>query len=141
MTTDTKVVARFDRRGRFGFMDEALHGEYMRFTDHERVVGELREHIRLSAIAALELDAQNRKDLAASRAEAKGLSQSLTDSLECEEDYLREISELRAEVEGLKKLLGETAQCLADVSNDVGGWAVEEIIESAMNAAMENGNV
>lgn len=31
------------------------------------------------------------------RAEAKGLSQSLSDALECERDYLREISELRAE--------------------------------------------
>lgn len=47
----------------------------------------------------------------------------------------------RAEVERLKKLFGETTQCLADVSNDVGGWIVEEVVESAMNAALEKGNV
>lgn len=50
-----------------------------------------------------------------------------------------EIARLRTEVEGLRKQLGETAQCLADVSNDVGGWAVEEVIQSAMNAAMGEG--
>lgn len=116
MTTDTKNVARWNL-GFKGLSDRAAmlehhKGHYILFTDHERVVGELKDHIRLSAISALELDAQNRKELAASR----------------------------AEVEGLRKLLGETAQCLADVSNDVGGWAVEEVIESSMNAAMEKGN-
>ncbi len=36
------------------------------------------------------------------RAEAKGLSQALTDALACEQDYLREISDLRAEADALR---------------------------------------
>lgn len=82
MTADTKAVKRWE----IGFIGlnntpEMLwhyKGSYILFTDHEQVVGNLRN-------------------------EAKGLSQSLTDCLECEKDYLSEIAELRAEVEALRK--------------------------------------
>lgn len=46
------------------------------------------------------------------------------------------IRKLRAEVEGLRKTLGEVTQCLSDTVNEVGGWAVEEVIEAGMEAAM-----
>lgn len=169
MTTGTKAMARWEI-GSDGLSNSAemlwhYQGRYVLFTDHERVVGEAwartgeaqlqrdqfwQEAVELrTALAASRAEVEENEKVInvwrgrtqRAEAEAKGLSQSLTDSLECEEDYLREISELRAEVEGLKKLLGATAQCLADLSNDIGGWAVEEVIEEAMNAAMENNNV
>lgn len=73
MGTDNKAVARFDLWGFDGFMEPQEQGEYILFTDHERVVGELKEYIRQGAVAALELDAQNRKELTASRAEVERL--------------------------------------------------------------------
>lgn len=73
MTTDTKAVARWNSWGGEIDIQESDAGQFVLFTDHERVVGELKEHIRLSAISALELDAQNRKELAASRAEVEKL--------------------------------------------------------------------
>jgi hypothetical protein len=51
--------------------------------------------------------------LSALRAEVKGLSRSLTDTLDCEKDYLREIAELRAEVEALRQLVADLSQTLA----------------------------
>lgn len=41
-------------------------------------------------------------EIARLRAEVNGLSQSLTDTLACEQDYLREISDLRAEADALR---------------------------------------
>lgn len=116
MTTDTKVVARWDFDVEVDDYEQFEDGNYVLFTDHERVVGEL-AHLNF-------VKAEVIRDFVS---DIEVLKSSLAAS--------------RAEVEGLKKLLGETAQCLADVSNDVGGWAVEEVIESAMNAAMEKGNV
>lgn len=72
MTTDIKAVARYYPNKRGGMM-HGNKGDYILFTDHERVVGELKEYIKQSAIAALELDALNRKELAKSRAEVEGL--------------------------------------------------------------------
>lgn len=80
----TKAVDRWECGEYDGAHVRHPEGPFVRFTDHEatiselrsnhdRVVGELKDHIRLSAISALELDAQNRKELAASRAEVEGL--------------------------------------------------------------------
>jgi hypothetical protein len=74
MTTDTKAVARFfwseDE------MDEDRSGDYVLFTDHERVVGDLqaaRNHdFKLFALADENI-ANLRTALAASRAEVEGL--------------------------------------------------------------------
>lgn len=56
------------------FMEWWDDGDYVLYSDHEEEVARL-------------------------RAEAKGLSQALTDALACEQDYLREISDLRAEAD------------------------------------------
>lgn len=74
MNTDTKAVERWEFVGAcVRSASSRKDGDYVLFTDHEQVVGDL-------------------------RAEAKRLSHALTDALECEKDYLREISELRAEL-------------------------------------------
>ena len=66
--------------GIFSEMNQETDGDYVIYSDHEA------EGARL-------------------RAEASGLSESLTDALECEKDYLLEISELRAEVEENEKAM------------------------------------
>ena len=59
MTTDTKAVARYDS---VDGCEVATDGDYVLFTDHERVVGELEGRIGYLRTA-----------LAASRAEVGGL--------------------------------------------------------------------
>lgn len=44
--------------------------------------------------------------------------------------------EKEREADALRKVIGEVTQCLADTVNEVGGWAVEEVIEAGMTAAM-----
>lgn len=51
-------------------------------------------------------------------------------------DHAAKIARLRAEADALRKVIGEVTQCLADTVNEVGGWAVEEVIEAGMAAAM-----
>lgn len=66
MTTDTKAVARWDAGPG---VNPRANGKYILFTDHERVVGELKR-------LAYNVDTENeflRSSLAASRAEVEGL--------------------------------------------------------------------
>jgi hypothetical protein len=73
MTTDTKAVARWDWDLARQRMDTFDDGRYVRFTDHERVVGELREYHEGYREAATEETLRLRETLAASRAEVEGL--------------------------------------------------------------------
>lgn len=161
-----KQISRWDVQT----MDErtSSEGRWVLFTDHEQVVGELQAALA-SSRAEVE---ENEKVINVWRgraqraeAEAKGLSQSLTDCLECEEDYLREISELRTEVEGLLEVIAPFAH-FALVRSALGSTAPKggtvysacttlgdaeisaEDFEAAFNAiarntnaAMEKGNV
>jgi hypothetical protein len=75
MTTDTKAVARWDWVPED--MHEYQHGDYVLFTDHERVVGELQAGAATTMFRMTDaLDKQIeelRTALAASRAEVEGL--------------------------------------------------------------------
>lgn len=84
---------------------------YVKVSDHEAEIARLRAELDNAAAAAVR-----------------------NMSLSCEKE--READALRAEAEGLRKTLGEVTQCLADTVNEVGGWAVEEVIEAGMEAAM-----
>lgn len=114
MNTDTNAVTRWDWDYEETFAK--WDGDYVLFTDHERVVGELKDHIRLSAISALELDAQNRKELAASRAEVEGLKKD-------------------AERYRWLKVGGAPAVSYLEMCPSSDSW------DKAIDAAMENGNV
>lgn len=76
MNTDNKAVARWDIDCMRAQMDSFDDGDYVLFTDHERVVGELqaaRNHdFKLFALADENI-ASLRAALAASRAEVEGL--------------------------------------------------------------------
>lgn len=80
--------------------------------------------------------AEKDAEVARLRAELQNAAKAALDAvaLSCEKE--READALRAEAEGLRKTLGEVTQCLADTVNEVGGWAVEEVIEAGMEAAM-----
>lgn len=128
--SDTKAVARWDI-GINGLSNTAeilwhYQGRYILFTDHERVVGDLTR-------------------------EAKGLSQSLTETFKSEEELRTALATSRAEVEGLKKdaeryrWLKDNCQAVADEHSTAGqlyfGTYLYGSIDSAIDAAMEKGNV
>lgn len=76
MGTDNKAVARFDLSGFDGFMEPQDQGEYVLFTDHERVVEELtkaHDQNRASWLDQRQEIDNLRAALAASRAEVEGL--------------------------------------------------------------------
>lgn len=150
MTTDTKAVALYPDQCP---MKLDRDGEY--YSRHVAAMTD--EDLHRKSDIAVQLGSRDREidtlrtALAASRAEAKGLSQSLTDCLECEKDYLSEIAELRAEVEGLKKD-AERYRWLRDSAPeewDVTRWLdnehqevhVQDYLDDAIDAAMEKGNV
>lgn len=121
MTTDTKAVARYEYIGRW--VGQHPTGNYVLFTDHERVVGEL-------VTANEELVAECREwlykwratetALAASRAEAEGLKK----------DAERRLDLIRATVENSEWRHG---------ARNIYGELKREI--QAADAAMENNNV
>lgn len=122
MTTDTKAVARWAVLGPRATMGPSESGEVVLFTEHERVVGELTR-------------------------EAKGLSQSLTETFKSEEELRTALAASRAEVEGLKKD-AERYRWLKDTpwtENHEFALVIQcqmnAIWDETIDAAMENGNV
>ncbi|CAL1778374.1 hypothetical protein BRC2024_HCTLARHO_CDS_0106 [Acinetobacter phage vB_AbaS_Silvergun] len=78
MTTDTKAVAQcnFTPYG----MVEAVDGHYVPFTDHERVVGELKTTLAIRSLPIRDYTDEIetlRTALAASRAEVEGLQKAV----------------------------------------------------------------
>lgn len=81
MTTDTKAVARWDWDVEVDDYEQFDDGHYVLFTDHERVVGELRTALAIRSLPVREYTEEIdslRTALAASRAEVEGLRSSLT---------------------------------------------------------------
>lgn len=99
---------------------EVAEGDYVTFTDHESEIARLRSYLEAYILAssteAAEVDRRG-EEIKHLRDESKGLSQSLTDCLECEKDYLSEIVELRAEVESLRQALSPFAEFGASRNN------------------------
>lgn len=113
-----------------GDIYESEHGQYVKFADHKSEIGRkvFSDKEWISHPQTVEAHAQW-----AAVAESLGADPDCPDSvLAAARSYFR----LRAEADSLRKTLGEVTQCLADTVNDVGGWAVEEVIESGMSAAM-----
>lgn len=127
MTTDTKAVARFfwseDE------MDEDRSGDYVLFTDHERVVAELRA----------ELDAMNEAQAAGDGTISGSLLHWHQRALAAESA----LAASRAEVEGLRKMLPEVRICV-EYAIDYGSpsrRADRKELLNTIDAAMEKGNV
>lgn len=90
-----------DATGKSAWMEVDDDGDYVLYSDH---VDELDAWKNCALTAAKDAN-EIQEEIASLRAEASGLSESLTDALECEKDYLLEISELRAEVEENEKAM------------------------------------
>lgn len=136
MTTDTKAVARWDI-GMNGLSNTAeilwhYQGRYILFTDHERVVGELKnridvydlsqvcdkEEIAKQAIVIRNKEFTNetlRTALAASRAEAE---------------------ELRKDAERYRWLRGDNGGLPSGIQ-----WATNDLFDTFVDEAMEKVNV
>lgn len=168
MTTDTKAVARWDAVGPDMAMDESSGGAFVLFTDHERVVGELESKIvtggaisgaAIGQITKLAIERDTlRAALAASRAEADGLKSERDGLIELANRSANgirkatgEYNRLHAELEELKKD-AERYRWLRDSAPeewDVTRWLdrehqevhVQDYLDEAIDAAMENGNV
>lgn len=113
MTTDTKAVARWDWDMARLRMDTFDDGRYVRFTDHEQVVRELKEERMrwfLRAGEYLKRAQAAETALAASRAEVEGL---------------RRTMEIIA--------VGDSRNAMSD--------ATEALVAYGFWTAMENGNV
>lgn len=90
-----------DATGKSAWMECDDDGEYVLYSDYVNDLDTWKHCALTAAKDANELQAE----IASLRAEASGLSESITDALECEKDYLLEISELRAEVEENEKAI------------------------------------
>lgn len=110
MTTDKKDVDRFEPH-QHREMRWDVDGDYILFSAHERVVGEL---IR----------------------ETKGLSQSLTETFKSEEELRAALAASRAEVEGLRAGIAKALDEIEDDGPKAMKYAAQEL-----RAAMEKGNV
>lgn len=137
MNTDAKAVARFNFDNYHGCEFEADDGYWVLFTDHERVVGKLRT----------ELDALNEAQAVGDGTISGSLLHWHQRALAAETS----LAESRAEVEGLKKDV-ERYRWLRDKAPeewDVTRWLgnehqevhVQDYLDEAIDAEMENGNV
>lgn len=120
MTTDTKAVARWGKDGVDYQLQKQAGGHFVMFTDHEQVVAELSREI--------------------------GLSEMISDRLQCEIDSLRSaLAAKSAEVEGFREVLAVIADMHAEKDSNEGynEWGEADCFHQARDlakAAMEKSN-
>lgn len=167
MTTDTKAVARWDSWGGEKDIQESDTGQFVLFTDHERVVGELRDELETLNEAQAVCDGTipgallhwhqralaAESALAASRAEVEGLRAArvaYANEFPLNDDGEPDVGSVQANIRSMKKDAERYAWLVGVLRHDYRRWS--DVVDhnqanvsaadfgSAIDAAMEKGN-